>query len=72
MNDKQVEKEDYLFIYTETVNLKNGIQPLVRETVRGPVWDPEKEPGAPAVAVNHRWEIRDPVTPCPVHVWLSR
>lgn len=52
-------------------NIKNGIQPVVKEVVRGPIWDPEKQPRAPAVGVNQWWETRDGVTPCPVHVWLS-
>lgn len=50
-------------------NKKMGFS--LTEMVRGPVWDPEKKPRAPAVGVNHWWETRDPVTPCPVHVWLS-
>lgn len=37
----------------------------------GPICHPEKEPGAPAVGVNHWWETRDAITTCPVHVWLS-
>lgn len=38
----------------------------LKEMVRGPIWDPEKEPRAPAVSVNHWWETRSRYTqPCP-------
>lgn len=72
------ERSPYLLsqIWKDTARKKETVlfewkRDSAMEMVRGPIWDPEKEPRrTPAVGVNHWWETR-PRSTHPVHVWLS-